>query len=149
MMRQRNEAGVLAQIASIRALQRIAAEAEAVRAAAALRDSAERERRAEEHCLETERRWRAALAAPAGSMLAPLWAEALLRDDEIRWSQARETRQAENLAARRSGEWNAALMREEVAHDLARAAARQDHRRREEKALQDIADLALQRRRDS
>jgi hypothetical protein len=145
-MRRKNDAALLKRIAGIRDLQRSAAEAQAARAGAALRekqgvrDACELQRQA------AQDGWAASLSAPPLQMeTAALWSAVLLREDRGVRRAATDVDAATADLERRTAGWHAATNRRDAAQDMADAAMKDKIRHREEIALQDASDRHVQR----
>lgn len=140
-MREKRTALALKEVAKLRALQRLAAEARAAHAANAFHEDDVRYADEERRGAAIEREWHRLLAEPAMAMdLMPLYSAAWLRQETV-VAEAR-ARRADALARAeyQRMQWRESMMRDDAAIDLARSAARDWHRRRDEKALQDMAD---------
>jgi hypothetical protein len=146
-MRAKQKAMFLQQVADIRALQRAAAEAGALKATAQLRDARRAEEEASKARDNTEHGWRTALAAPSLVMdITSLWARALLGAN-AHFERARaETDQAQSDLAEQKQELEGAISREQWAGAISRTASKSWARQRDEAALHVMSDQWLQRR---
>ncbi len=145
-MARKNEISLLKRIAAIRDLQRAGAQAQAGRAAAALREKqslhGDRERRRQ----SIEDGWAASLSTPPVQMeTAALWSAALLQEDVGVRRASREVDTAAAELQRRTTGWHEATNRRDAAQDMARQAVKDCRHHREEAALQEAADRFAQR----
>lgn len=144
-MRRREREKQLHQIAAIRALQSVTAEAEAIRASADLREKNAKKEECERALRNAEENWQSVLSAPSlAPEMIPLWSASLLSEDEELRRASRETALAASKVGRASAQWHAAIARRDKAKDLARAATKDRQRRREELALQNASDRHAQ-----
>jgi hypothetical protein len=146
-MRRRDEVSLLRAITEIRDLQRAAAEMEAARAAAALREKNDVKSEAERACQSSEERWLNAVQAPAIRLdVMPLWSAHVIREGESARRASSDAEAASAELKRRATDWHAAVARRDAAGALACEAAKDEQRRREEAALQEAADRHARRR---
>lgn len=144
-MRRKTDAALLRKIATIRDLQRIAAEGRAQRAASTLREKGEIHTESEKQRTATEENWlRSMSALPIRMELAKAWSAALLQQEDVVRQAARECDRASTELDRRTADWRIATMRHETATDMAHKATKDRARRREETALQDVSDRHAQ-----
>lgn len=146
-MRREREAAKLAEVAAIRRLQKLRAEADAEKAAAQRRakDSVLEERRQER--TQSEEGWTAAVSAnslPVENL--GMWSAQLLKDEDRVRRATHDLTTAEREAKRRAQACHVATMRADAAEDLTQRARKQEKRQRDEIALQDALDRHLQRR---
>lgn len=146
-MKRRSQVALLARIAEIRDLQRTAAEAQAVRAAAARRDAEDLRALEEDRLLSVEQGWRNSLVEKRGCTdLTMLWSVELMRQAGVSRAAEAERDEAAAEADRKRRDWMSALMRRDAARDMAGDAARRLARYREEKALADSSDRHAHRK---
>lgn len=148
-MRKGKVAASLGKVAEVRDLQRRSAEAEAGRAAEALRRFELARVDCGERLQDGEHGWGEMMAAPSLRLdLAAAWSaeilarQATLADAEVKVGEA------EREKAARADAWAAGVARAEAAEDMARDARRSLRRHREEQALADAADRFAGKRRE-
>src|SRR5262249_28603518 len=135
-------------IATIRDLQRQAAETEAARAAVALREKENAKDQAEHDRQSSEENWLNTVQAPAMRLdTMPLWSTHVIREHESVRRASAQAHTASTEMKRRATDWHAAVARRDAADSLARDAAKNEQRRRDEAALQESADQHARRRR--
>jgi hypothetical protein len=140
-MARRLDPKVLVKIVAVRNVQRIAAEGEAGRAAAALREKKDAARAGEDRLLDAERAWRACFGRDVIDLgTAALWsADAAAKRRILREANA-AVADAGNVLETKTRAWHLATVRHDLAHAAHRKARRDVERRREEARLNDIAD---------
>ncbi len=146
-MRKSTDIAALRRIATVRDLQCVAAQSDAARAAAARDAKDEALAASEKQRAAAEHDWRAAILSPVMPVdTLPLWSSALLarEGDARRAGLDADAAQAE--LDRRRADWLAATQRHDIAKDLVRKSVKERQRDREERALQDAADLHVSRR---
>lgn len=145
-MRRKRDAEMLRQIAGIRDLQHIAAEAKAARAASALRNKDKVRSESEHQRQFAEESWLGSLSAPPLRMeMSNLWSAELLRQEQVVLRATSDFQAAANELERRTAGWHAAATRRDAAQVMVRKAMKDRIRRREEVALQDASDRHAQR----
>jgi hypothetical protein len=145
-MPDRKEAALLKRIATIRDLQRDAAQAQAARAAATLCEAQNLHDERARTRQSAEAGWMASLSLPPLHMeAAALWSAALLREDQGVRRALADIDQATSELALCTAHWRAATNRSDAARDMAKAAVRDKNRRREESSLDEAADRHAQR----
>jgi len=127
-------------------LQRAGAEAAAARARVRLRETAEAVIEQENARRAAEADWLEALSVPCPCLeILPLFSGALVRRDVlVRRAEAEATDASEYLSNRMTL-WREAIHRHDAARASARKVAKRLARQDEEEALQDGADMFLQR----
>ena len=145
-MPRRYDRDELRQVAAIRHLQYIAAEAKAARSASALRKKDEVRKESERARGAVEESWLDSLSAPSLQVeMSRLWsAELLVSERTVRRAMAEAHAESAELARRVAG-LHAAATRRDSAQEIVRKAAKARARRREEIALQDASDRHAQR----
>jgi hypothetical protein len=138
---RRNRVATLREIAAVRTVQCIAAEHKAVQMAAAVRAKDIAAQEAERSRELAERNWLRAVNAPSLSPNDATWWSAQLRREEGASQQASRARDdAMHVSQRRGADWHAAILRRDVADDLAADAKKQDMRRCEDASVQEALD---------
>lgn len=144
MRRSANEA-LLQQVANIRALQCLAAEARASRAAAELEEKNAVHCESERRRSDIEERWSASLVATViQTEMLPLLSATYVAEEESVRAAAGDVERAEARLEERTVAWRTASMHRDNAQQLAREARKERMRRREEAAVQDAADRHAQ-----
>src|SRR5262245_57998248 len=124
-MRRKDNPSLLRQIAHVRDLQRLAAEAEAARAAAALRSKTAVCTEAEQGLQSIEESWLASVRAPTVRVdIMPLWSNAAIEQGEIVRRANMDVEAAARNANRRVADWHGAVAAHDIAQELARDAAK-------------------------
>lgn len=145
MRRDSNEA-LLRQAANIRALQCLAAEARASRAAADLREKNEAHVEGEQRMSAIEERWHASLAESVIRVeMIPLLHVAFAAEGDAVRAAASDVERAQTVLEERTNEFREASMHRDNAEDMAAEARKERMRRREEAAVQDASDRHAQR----
>jgi len=145
-MRRGGNETLLKQVAGIRALQCVAVEARASRAAEELEAKTTIHADGERRRLEIEDRWTQSLSAPViQTQMLPLLSAAFLKEDEAVRAAADDVEQAASELETRTGAWRAASMHRDNAARMAREAVKERLRHREEAAVQDASDRHAQR----
>ncbi len=146
-MRDRDAIATVRLIAVIRDAQRVAAEAEAARAAARLRETDDALAASERQRQALEASWHAALSASVMRMeTMPLWSAAVQRQDARTRDAAGLMEDAAAALERRKTGWRTAVHHADLARDMVERAVRDRRKGREETALHAVADLHLQRK---
>jgi len=147
-MRRRDEVSLLRAITEVRDLQRAAAEMEAARAAAALREKNEAKSEVERARQSSEECWLNAVQGPAIRLeIVPLWSAQMVHESESARRAFADAEAASAELKRRAADWHAAVARRDAAGALAREAAKDEQRRRDEATLQESADCHTRPRR--
>jgi hypothetical protein len=146
-MRREREAAKLAEVAAIRGLQKLRAEAETQKALARSREKSAALEEREKERASSEAGWTAAVSEASVPLeSARMWSAQLLKDEDGARRAAQDAAKAEDDAKRRAEERHIAAMRADAAEDLTRRARKHETRQRDEIALQDALDRHLQKR---
>jgi hypothetical protein len=140
-MRARQAKRVLAEIAAIRDLQRMAAEGEAARAAMEARTKLAQLERYRNDQASAEENWRRIVSSPSLSLdVLKLWSIELRQQAEAANRARSDVERAEREAQRCKSNWFLASKRSETAKDSARDAATKEVHKRDDAAIQDALD---------
>lgn len=148
-MRAGEKVAMLRKIAEIRELQRVAAEAETMRAVRMLEET----KAVHNECINAsqaaEAGWLNSLSAPQQEELSRLWSALLVREGQAVVSASSDLDEATNARDRRASDWRTAVGRKDLAERMARNAFRALARAREEDSLHEATDRHLNKRRAS
>jgi hypothetical protein len=140
-MRLERKAAQLKELAMVRGLQRLQAEAAAMRAASMLDERNTQLKAAERQCDADSQAWQETMSADSvRTELAGLWSQVLLRSETGLRSAKSNAVAAETERDRRSAAYHAATMRRDVMDGLARKARDAYARGKDEQILQDVLD---------
>lgn len=140
-MRLERKAKELKELATMRGLQRLQAEAAAMRAATLLKERNAALESAERQCDADLQAWQETMAADSvRPELAGLWSQVLRRGEAGLRNAKSGAAAAEAERDRRSAAYHAATMRRDVVDGLARRARIAALRKKDEQVLQDVLD---------
>lgn len=140
-MRLERKAAQLKELATVRALQRLQAEAAAMRAAVALEERNTALHAAERQCDDDLQAWQKTVSADSvRPEVAGLWSRVLVRDELGLRNAKSNVTAAEAERDHRSAAYHAATMRRDVMNGLARKARDAYARSKDEQVLQDVLD---------
>lgn len=145
-MRQREAHRGAKSVAQVRALQRLSAEAEVVRANIRLNDVERRRGEAAKALLACEDSWAASLSGAAVDLsITGFWSQAVdgAESDLSRVAGEVAAAEARQMEARQG--WRSAIALSDAAEDFLKGAARRLRQRSEETALDEAADRILHR----
>src|SRR5258706_197885 len=140
-MRAKQKAAFFKEVADIRRLQRAAAEANALRAAASLAATERTHVEARRRCDETAEEWQSAMTAPSVLMdITTIWAAALRAANTVLDTAAAEVDDARVKMDRQRGALEGAITRQDWAIETSRKASKRWARHRDEAALSVMSD---------
>jgi hypothetical protein len=146
-MRRKDSAKAAQEISGIRLVQRMAAEMAVARANTAHQEAETARDKQSDRLRQDQIAWSQAVSGPSLDLHSSrFWSsEVLASQAGLREAETVVTEAGEEKV-QRAGEWHAARAREDVAKDIAKSLVNGVRRRRDEAALNDLADRAAQRR---
>jgi hypothetical protein len=140
MSRAKARQDMLSRVVAVRGVQRRAAELRLEAAAETLRRREEAETEARRRLADEEGEWSAAMGRRLDPQLASCWAAAIGESEALLHAASAEAEAAAGEREARSSDWRRALAAEEVSETLFKSAARKARLRREEDALNALAE---------
>jgi hypothetical protein len=145
-MRRRANVKTIKEVMQVRAIQRLAAEMQVVRATEALRQLDASRDESVNRLQDEQERWSEVVSGPSlGLHFAGAWSEAILRGEAELGRLDLQIVDAEAERTLRSGEWRAAQARADAAKVMADRVHRHERRLREEAELGEMTDRFMRR----